>query len=109
MHRAARLSEIDCFESGRRPSGDPKVPLRFLNEVEQRVAFLVCPGRSRRERALKREKPCDEVAPMVDRAPWRAQASQAFGRFANGFASGLDRLVVDDCAGAGDRALQQES
>ena len=49
------------------------------------------------------------MTPMVGRACRRAQASQAFGRFANAFASGLDRLVVDDCAGAGDRTLQQEA
>jgi hypothetical protein len=45
------------------------------------------------------------MTPMVGRACWRAQVSQAFGRFANPFASALYRLVVHDCAGAGDRTL----
>ena len=40
MHRTARLSEIDGLESRRRPSDGPKMPLGFLNEVEQRVAVL---------------------------------------------------------------------
>ena len=109
MHRTARLSEIDGLESGRRPPDRPKMPLGFLNEVKQRVSVRIGRGQRRRERALKRDEGGDQMTPMVDRACWRAQVSQAFGRFANAFARGLDRFVVDDCARAGDRTLQQES
>ena len=49
------------------------------------------------------------MTPMVDGAARRAKASQTFGRFVNLFASALDRFVVDDCAGASDRTLQQEA
>jgi hypothetical protein len=109
MHRTACLSEIDLFESRRGLSHDPQVPLGFLNEVEERVAVPIGRGQGRCERALERDKRGDQVAPMVDRACWRAQAPQAFGGFANAFASSLDRLVVDDRARASDRALQQEA
>ena len=85
------------------------MPLGFLNEVKQRVSVRIGRGQRRRKRALDRDKGGGQMTPMVGRACWRAQASQAFGRFANAFASGLDGLVVDDCAGAGDRTLQQES
>jgi hypothetical protein len=85
------------------------MPLGFLNKVKQRVSVRIGRGQRRRERALDRDKGGRQMTPMVGRACWRTQASQAFGRFANAFASGLDRLVVDDCAGAGDRTLQQES
>jgi hypothetical protein len=109
MHRTARLFEIYGFESRCRASDRPKMPLGFLNEVKQRVSVRIGRGQRRRERALNRDKGGCQMTPMVGRACWRAEVSQAFGRVANPFASGLDRLVVDDCTGAGDRALQQES
>jgi hypothetical protein len=109
MHCTARLSEIDGLESRRRAPDSPKMPLGFLNEVEQRVAFLIGPGQSRRERALERDKGGDQVTPMVDRACRRAQASQAVGGFANAFASRFHGLVVDERASASDCALQQEA
>ncbi len=85
------------------------MPLGFLNEVEQRVAVRIGRGQRRCKRALDRDEGGRQMTPMVGRAGWRAEVSQAFGRFANGFASRLDRLVVDDCAGAGCRTFQQES
>jgi hypothetical protein len=105
VHRTARLPEIDCLESGRRPPDRPKMPLGFLNDVKQRVSVWIGRGQRRRERALNRDKGGCQMTPMVGRACWRAQVSQAFGRFANPFASALYRLVVHDCAGAGDRTL----
>ena len=109
MHRTACLFEIDRLESGRHSCDGPKMPLGFLNEVKQRVPILIGLGQSRCERALERDEGGVQVTPMVDGAARRAKASQAFGRFVNAFTSGLDRLVVDDCARAGDRTLQQES
>jgi hypothetical protein len=109
MHRTACLFEIDRLESGRHSCDGPKMSLGFLNEVEQRVAFLIGPGQSRRERALERDKGGDQVTPMVDRACRRAQASQAVGGFANAFASSFHGLVVDERASASDCALQQEA
>ena len=108
MHRAACLPEIDCFESGRCPPHGPKMPLGFLNKVEERVSVPISRGQGRGERALERGKRCAQVTSMVDRPVRRAQAVQAFGRFANAFASSLDGFVVDDrasdrrsCASAG--------
>jgi hypothetical protein len=109
LHRTACLLEIDGLESGRRPSDRPKMPLGFLNEVKQRVSVRIGRGLRRRERALNRDKGGCQMTPMVGRDCWRAQVSQAFGCFANAFAGTLDRFVVDDCTGAGDRTLQQES
>jgi hypothetical protein len=109
MHRTARLPEIDRLESGRRPSDCPKMPLGFLNEVEQRVSLLVGLGQGGSERALERDKRSDQVTPMVNRAYWRAHASQAVGGCANAFPSGFHGFVVDDRALAGDRALQQKA
>ena len=109
MHRTACLLEIDGLESGRRSPDRPKMPLGFLNKVKQRVSVRIGRGQRRRERALDRDKGGCQMTPMVGRARWRAQVSQAFGRFANAFAGDLDRFVVDDCAAAGDCTLQQES
>src|SRR4029077_16862674 len=103
--RTACLLEIDGLESGRRPPDRPKMPLGFLNEVKQGVPVPIGRGQGRRERALDRDKGGCQMTPMVSRVCWRAQVSQAFGCFANAFASGLDRFVVDDCTGAGDRTL----
>ena len=109
MHRTARLFEIDGLESGRRPSDGPKMPLCFLNEVEQRVAFLIGLGQSRRERALERSKRSDQVTTMVNRARRRTHAFQAVCGFANAFASGFHGFAVDEPALTSDRALQQVS
>ncbi len=87
MHRTARLPEVDGLESGRRPPDRPKMPLGFLHEVKQRVPILIGLGQSRRERALERDEGGEQMTPMVDGACRRAKASQAFGRFANSFAS----------------------
>ena len=109
MHRTARLSEIDCLEPGRRSADSPKMPLGFLNEVEQRVAFLIGLGQSRGERVLERNKRSDQVTPMVNCAWRRAHASQAVGGFTNAFAGGFHGFVVDDRALASNRTLQQEA
>ena len=109
MHRTARLFEIYGFESRCRASDRPKMPLGFPNEVKQRVSVRIGRGQRRRERALNRDKGGCQMTPMVGRDCWRAQVSQAFGRFANSFASALHGFIVDDCAGAGDCTLQQEA
>ena len=49
------------------------------------------------------------MTPMVDGACSGAKASQAFGGFVNLSAGGLNRFVVDDCAGASGRTRQQEA
>ncbi len=85
------------------------MPLGFLNKVKQRVSVRIGRGQRRRERTFECGEGACQMTPMVGRVRRRAQVSHAFGRFANAFASGLDRFVVDDCAGAGDRTLQQES
>ena len=77
MHRTACLFEVDCFESRHRLSDSPKMPLGFLNEVEQSVAFLVRLGQSRRERVLECAKRSDQVTPMVNCACRRAHAGYA--------------------------------
>ena len=58
---------------------------------------------------LERDEGGEQMTPMVGGARRREKASQAFGRFVNVFASALDGFVVDDCAGASDRTLQQEA
>ena len=83
--------------------------LGFLNEVEQRVAFLIGLGQGCGERTLERDKGGDQVTSMVGRACRRAQASQAVGGIANAFASGLHRFVVNDRPSAIDCALQQKA
>ena len=85
------------------------MPLGFLNKVEERVSVPISRGQGRGERAFERGKRCAQVTSMVGRPVRRAQAVQAFGRFANAFASSLKRFVVDDRARTGDRALQQEA
>src|ERR1700722_2161192 len=107
MHGTARLSEIDCFESRRRPSDGSEMPLCFLNEMEQRVALPIGLRQSRREPPLKRDKCCDQVTVMVDRACRRAQAFQAVGGFGDAFASGVNGFAIDEPALASDCALQQ--
>jgi hypothetical protein len=109
VYRTACLPEIDWLESRRRPSDCAQVQLGFLNKVEQRVAVPIGRGQGRSERAFERDKRGDQVTPMVGGACRRAQASQAFSGFANAFASGLHRFVVDNRAAASNRTLQEEA
>ena len=109
MHRTACLPEIDGFEAGRCPSHGSQVSLGFLDEMEERVSVLVGRGERRRERALERDERGVQVASMV-RPPLSArEVAEGFGRFANSFASGFQRRVVDNRAGASERTLEQEA
>ena len=85
------------------------MPIGFLNEAKQRVAFLIGRGQGRAERAFERRKGGDQVASMVACAHWRLQTAQAHGRFENSFASGLHGLVVNDRPAARNCARQQEA